>query len=101
MTQLVPPLSRTARTLPDKKQLPLVAANPANGSAPCRREFLARSALAAAGLVSAGADARGAGGNDSPSASKNGPGGVTDTSASPHVVLQSVGLADARWTRGF
>jgi DUF1680 family protein len=32
-----------------------------------------------------------------------GPGGhgLTDTSASPHVALRSVGLADVRWTKGF
>jgi DUF1680 family protein len=28
-------------------------------------------------------------------------GGVTDTSASPHVVVRSVGLADVKWTSGF
>src|SRR5262249_4935144 len=28
-------------------------------------------------------------------------GGLTDTSASPHARLRSVGLGDVRWTRGF
>jgi DUF1680 family protein len=29
------------------------------------------------------------------------PGGLTDTSASPHVVVRSVGLGDVQWTGGF
>lgn len=42
-------------------------------------------AMATAGTLSAGPTGR----------------GLTDTSASPHVVLRSVGLADVHWTKGF
>jgi DUF1680 family protein len=60
-------------------------------SPPNRRQFLAGSAAAAGGLAlpAPGAPAAAAGR------------GLTDTSASPHVVVRSVGLADVKWTKGF
>jgi DUF1680 family protein len=64
---------------------------------PDRRQFLTGSAIVAAGLVT-----------DSTRASNPGPGarpsavpGLTDTSASPHAVVRSVGLDEVRWTQGF
>jgi DUF1680 family protein len=60
-------------------------------SPPDRREFLARSAAAGAGLVLPAG----------PSRAREAAPGLTDTSASPHVVVRSVGLMEARWTNGF
>ena len=59
-----------------------------------RRRFLGGSATLALGLASPGA-----------SGWRRGPGprtpGLTDTSASPHAIVRSIGLGEARWTRGF
>jgi DUF1680 family protein len=53
------------------------------------------------GLTLAAADAIRAGGNAPVPGGKIVSAGVTDTAASSHVALRSVGLADLRWTRGF
>ena len=66
---------------------------------PDRRRFLTRSASFAAGLFASAASADGpmAGGAARPVSTPR----LTDTSASPHVAVRSVGLNEATWTRGF
>jgi DUF1680 family protein len=63
---------------------------------PDRRRFLGGSTTLALGLLASGArEGR---------AAVEGPGpapGLTDTSSSPHVRVRSVGLGEARWSRGF
>src|SRR3954452_22281100 len=57
-----------------------------------RRSFLGTSAMLALGLMAGRARAEGETETDP---------GLTDTSASPHARVRSVGLGDARWPRGF
>lgn len=73
---------------------------------PDRREFLLRSAAIAAGTCAPAPRATagvGEGGEDAhgpPDADRRGR-GLADTSASPHVVMRSIGLGDVQWTGGF
>src|SRR5262245_42590678 len=71
------------------------------GALPGRREFLAWCAVPTAGFGLLGSGMFQADGDDEPAARQTKPAGLTDTAASPHVVARSVGLTDARWTRGF
>lgn len=68
---------------------------------PARRRFLAQSAALAAGLAAREVRA----GGPAPGASEEVRGelkpGLTETSASPHALVRSVGLGDVRWTEGF
>jgi DUF1680 family protein len=62
-----------------------------------RREFLLRSAALAAGVGVGLLDLR----VEAEDRDALRGGGLSDTSASPHVVIRSVGLADVTWTQGF
>jgi DUF1680 family protein len=64
---------------------------------PARRRFLSGSTLLAAGLVAGKVRGDGSA-TDQPATPAP---GLTDTSASPHAVVRSVGLNEVRWTRGF
>src|SRR5687767_5829966 len=71
-----------------------------------RREFLLRSATIVAGtsfapaLRAAAGDGAGDDARRPRDGGRGGP-GLVDTSASPHVVLRSIGLGDVGWTDGF
>jgi hypothetical protein len=67
---------------------------------PNRRQFLAQSAATVAGLLPPGGAgvSPAAGGTPAPRSTRR---GLTDTSASPHVVVHGLSLGDVRWTRGF
>ena len=70
---------------------------------PGRRDFLLQSAALAAGLtlldLPATASENAPPADDpEPTGSRR---GLTDTSASPHVAVRSIGLGDVTWTRGF
>jgi DUF1680 family protein len=62
---------------------------------------LAQAALPAIFAGMTGADLPRAEGDAPAPGRENRPGGVIDTTASPHVVMKTVGLADVRWTHGF
>ena len=87
------------------KALPQPVEQPCANQIPGRREFLLRSTALAAGVTLLDLPRSIAGGTDAPPADDPEPRGshrgLTDTSASPHVAVRSIGLGDVTWTRGF
>src|SRR5262245_49012525 len=66
---------------------------------PNRRQFLTRTAVIAAVASIPGPHPAATAGE--PSGCPHPGAGLTDTSASPHAMVRSVGLGEVRWTRGF